>query len=413
MANTLTTLDAALKQLYRAKNLGDATYKRRPMFAAMPKFEGFGGRNMPVPVKYGQGVGGSGSVFATAQANVSAVLYEDFLLTGINLYHVTQFTGESLDYSTNDAMAFVRGLKTKVDSAFGALSDAIESYLPRTGSGSLGTIGSMSTTTLTLADTDDVQVFEVGMELVHGTPTDGDTIGSSAAENTVTAVDRTAGTLTSDAAWTTTWSDPAIATDHIYVGGTAQNGTSNALPTIAGFGAWISSAGDSSFFGVDTTVDDRLSGNWHDGSAQLVEEALIDGASVAAAEGGAPDVCFIHPTSHRKLVKEVGSRTTYDKLMAKGPKGEMANIAFRGLVLDGPLGPVKVISANKCQSTRGWMLDSETWSLNSNGSAPKIISNDGLRIRAGASADNFECRLVFRGNLSCNAPGHNTGIVLA
>ena len=45
--------DAAMKQIYRPSNVKKLTYDMRPLTAMMPKFEGFGGRNMPVVVKWG------------------------------------------------------------------------------------------------------------------------------------------------------------------------------------------------------------------------------------------------------------------------------------------------------------------------------------------------------------------------
>jgi hypothetical protein len=62
--------DAAMKQIYRPSNVKKLTYDMRPGTALVPKFEGFGGRNMPVVVKWGHPMGRS-ITMTTAQAVAS------------------------------------------------------------------------------------------------------------------------------------------------------------------------------------------------------------------------------------------------------------------------------------------------------------------------------------------------------
>lgn len=418
MSSTHSSLDAALKQLYRNQNLGDTTYKRHPMFAALPKFEGFYGRNMPLVVKYGNGAGGGGT-FSDAQSNVSSLLYQDFTLTHVNMYQVAQIDGDALDMTASDAGSFIKGLKEKIDSSMAALADQLETYIPRDGNGWLATVGAVSSGSLTISDIDDVQVFEVGMSVYsvdeadkQGAPQ------NSGASEVIAGVNRSTGVLT---ATSTNWTDTLAsvdADDYICVEGYAYGDTgptgAAGYKVIAGFEGWVpeTAPGATAWFGVARNTDTRLGGSRHDGSSQLVEEAIIDGESIAAAEGGAPGVCFLHHTSNRKLVKEIGSKANYDRLSARGAEGP-AKFGFRSIVLDGSMGPIQVVAANKCQSNRAWLLDLDTWVLASNGPAVKIIQNDGLRIRARASADGFECRLVFRGNLGCKAPSHNCNVKLA
>ena len=93
---TIVSADAALKQIYKPGYMNDVVYKDRPLLALLPKSENFGGRNMPVVLEYGHPAGRS-QVFATAQTNATPALYEDFLLTRVHDYGVTQIDGETAD----------------------------------------------------------------------------------------------------------------------------------------------------------------------------------------------------------------------------------------------------------------------------------------------------------------------------
>lgn len=408
---TTTSFDAALKQLYRDSNLQVTTYTRRPMLATLPKFEGFGGRNMPIVNLYGNAMGRS-ATFATAQTNATSLSVEDFLLTRINDYSVATIEGEVAEASKGDNVAFLSALKAQIDSAMNALSDAIETFLPRSGTGTIGQVSSGSTVsnqTITLEDINDVTNFEVGMVL-RGTSTDGGAYDTG--QETLAGVNRVTGVLTAtSAAWNTVMTDLA-ASDFLVVSGDAANAGANIK--ISGFDAWFPSSAPSAtaFFGVDRTADSRLYGQTHDGSSQPIEEALIDGASKAAREGGAPDICYINQVQMRRLIKQLGSKVEYNKVTAQRAQGEFASVGFRGVAVQGDNEIIKVVAANKVQSNVGWMLDSDTNMLATLGPPVKFLMLDGNRILRQSSADGYEVRLGFRGNFGSKAPNWNVRITL-
>ena len=111
---TIASADAALKQIYKPGYIADVCYKDRPLLAMLPKFEGFGGRNMPIVLEYGHPAGRS-QVFATAQANATPGLFEDFLLTRVHDYGVTQIDGETADAMESDRYSWVRGMSNQID----------------------------------------------------------------------------------------------------------------------------------------------------------------------------------------------------------------------------------------------------------------------------------------------------------
>ena len=142
-STTQSNFDPALKQIYRDSNVQKLTYTMRPLLGMLPKFEGFGGRNMPIVLQYGNPMGRS-AVFATAQSNRTQVRVEDFLLTRRNNYQVASIDGEVIESTRGDSYAFLAALKLKIDTAMMNLSDDVETELFRSGEGWIAQIGSLT-----------------------------------------------------------------------------------------------------------------------------------------------------------------------------------------------------------------------------------------------------------------------------
>jgi len=138
-----------------------------------------------------------------------------------------------------------------------------------------------------------------------------------------------------------------------------------------------------------------------------IEEALVSGAAKAARAGARPDTCLMSYESYINLEKSLGSRVRYDELKARD-----ADVGFRSLSVQGPNGVISVVPDQNCQADVAYMLQLDTWSLNSLGGAPHILDLDGNRILRQSTADAYEVRVGFYGNLACNAPGYNVRIAL-
>jgi hypothetical protein len=410
-STTTTNFDPALKQLYKPENLADLNYDIRPFFGLLMKNEGFGGRNMPVVIKYGNPVGGRSAAFATAQSNRSHVRVEDFLLTRVSDYQIATIDSEVIEATRGDTYAFLSALKTKVDGSFAALSDAIESFLFRSGTGALAQIGSIAANDsgtserITLLQTEEICNFEVDMVLVSSAA-DGGALRATPASSTIASVDRSAGTfLVGDLTAGTDWA----ANDFLYVQGDAAAAGSNVK--ISGLAAWLpATVTSTSFFGVDRTTESRLAGLVHTGTGDTLEDVGIDAQSKVGREGGKPDLWLMHNAQYRRLVKELGAKKVYTDVMARYGAGNVANIGYRGVVIEGDYGPIHCVPANKCQATLSWMLSSDAWKLHTLGPATKFLMEDGLRILRQSNADGYEVRMVFRGNLACKAPIHNARV---
>lgn len=400
----LTSMNAALKELYDGQVVENLVYADNPFLALVPKKTDFGGKYKPVPIITGVSQGRS-ATFADAQTNQTAVSIQSFLLTRVSDYSIATIDNQTMLASRTDKMSFLEGAKLVVDGAFRSITNSLSSALFRSGTGSIGAIGSISTGVITLSNANDVVQFEVNQTL-QANATDGGT--PRAALGYVIAVNRSAGTVTvsatgiGGAAGTPSGWAPA---DFLLVQGDVN-------AKVKGLAAWLPSTapttGDS-FFGVDRSQDvTRLAGIRYDGSAQSIEESLIDSSSLLAREGGKPDVCITNFATYAALEKSLGSKVQYVDM--KGP----AEIAFRGIMVNGANSMIKVFPDRNCQPNKGYLLQMNTWTLNSLGDAPQILRyGDGLEMLRVSNADAGEVRIGYYANLATNAPGWNANVTFS
>jgi len=80
------------------------------------------------------------------------------------------------------------------------------------------------------------------------------------------------------------------------------------------------------------------------------------------------------------------------------------DIGFEALAFMGPKGMIKVISDLNVQKGVGWMLQLDTWHLESLGEAPQILDDDGLTILRNPNADAYDVRVGYYANSTCEAP---------
>jgi len=375
-----------------------------PFLAMVKKNTDFGGKYKPVPIITGVSQGRS-ATFASAQTNQSPVQIQSFLLTRVSDYSIATIDNQTMLASRTDKMAFLEGAKLVIDGAIRSCTNSVASAIFRSGTGSIGKISSISSGVITLANLADVVQFEVNMVL-QANATDGGAT-PRAALGYVVAVNRSAGTVTVSGSMGGSAASPS---------GWAQNdfllvqGDLNAKAK--GLAAWLPAtaptAGDS-FFGVDRSVDTwRLGGGRYDGSAQSIEEALIDASSLLAREGGKPDVCITNFATYSALEKALGSKIQYADL--KGP----AEIAFRGIMVNGANSVIKVFPDRNCQASTGYLLQMNTWAMEGLGDVPQILRyGDGLEMLRVYNADAGEVRVGAYYQLRTNAPGWNANVTFS
>ncbi len=236
--------------------------------------------------------------------------------------------------------------------------------------------------------------------------TAGGTIVTAGALGYVIAVNRTGGTITVSATagggagtpvnWSTSFPFLNI------------QGDSNAK--FPGLAAWLptTAPGATPFFSVDRSSDSRLYGSSWAGANQSIEEAIIDAAAQLDAQGGQPDLFVLSTRGFSALVKAMGARAVVEQFRND------TQVGFRGIELIASSGPIKVIGDRFCPGQIGYMLQTDTWSLNTNGPAPQILDyEDGTYWLRSATTDSTEVRMGYSGALSCNAPAWNGAVTLA
>ncbi len=326
-----------------------------------------------MPLIYGTPQGRS-ATFSNSQGNQTAPYLASFFVYRVSNYQLATITNELLEATKDSAGAFVDEAKLVMDTSFRNISNDLAHDLFGDASGSRGSISSITSGVIVLVDPNSVVNFEVGMALVSyavsGTTYSQST---SAAIGYVIAVNRSSGTVTvsatagGSAGTPTNWSTsfPLLAVQGDSVATTAgASGTTASFLKVSGLPAWLPTtaptSGDS-FWGIDRSVDvTRLAGVRFDGSAESIEEALIDGSSLVAREGGQPDMCFMNFASYAALEKSLGSKVQYVDV-----KHDEADIAFAGIKIHAPYGPITVIPDRSCPAQTAYLLQMDVWKFRS------------------------------------------------
>jgi hypothetical protein len=411
---------AALKELYTGDDyMQDLVYKKNPFLALVPKDEspsGFAGKYIPVPMIYGAPQGRS-ATFANAQSNQTAPSLASFFVYRVSNYAVASITNELLEATKDNAGAFIDEGKLVMDTAVRNISNDLAADLFRDGSGVRGQISVISTGVITLVNLADVVQFEVGMVLRSYNSSFAQATGNN--PGYVIAVNRSSGQVTVSASaggiagTPTNWSSTFLNLVQDGDNPAAATATSTALK-VSGLAAWLPttapSTGDS-FWGVDRSVDPvRLAGVRYDGSAQSIEEALIDGAALVAREGGQPDMCFMNFASYSALEKSLGAKVQYVSV-----QHDTAEISFKGIQINAPYGPITIIPDRNCKAQTAYLLSLQNWKFRSLGKAPHILTYgmEGLDALRVSNADAVEIRWGYYGNLVSNAPGWSAVVQLS
>lgn len=416
---------AALKELYTGDDyMKDLVYKKNPLLALIPKDEspsGFAGKYIPVPLIFGTPQGRS-ATFSNAQNNQTAPQLASFFVYRVSNYQIATITNELLEATKDNAGAFIDEAKLVMDTAFRNISNDMASDLFRSGTGSRGQVsaitlsGSTTAVSITLTNRSDVNQMEVGMTLVS-TATDGGTPSSDTV--IITKVDRSNGILTgtSSVSPSNTLGANWAANSYLVVQGDIPSSGASSTGSflkISGLAAWGPTsvvASNDSFWNVNRSQDTRMQFTIAQGTAsETIEEALIDAASQVAEIGGQPDMCFMNFTSYAALEKSLGSKVQYVDV-----KHEEADIAFAGIRVHAPYGPITVIPDRNCPPKLAYLLQMDTLKFRSLGKAPHILTYgleglEGLRV---GNADALEIRIGYYGNLICNAPCWNAVVQLS
>lgn len=401
---TVTALQNILKTKYDQKKFYQLFYRKAAFAGMIQKDEKFGGNNARISLRYGAPQGGS-MLFATAQSNKTTSSDVAFLLTRARDYQVSGITGEALGASEGDENSIYSGLKGEMEGSMRNLNRSIQITMWRNGGGQRGKgdgAYSVAGATATLQTPADIVNFEVGMKVTMSS-TDGTSGAQRVGSLTVQAVNRVAGTITFSANINAGVTSP-VNTDYFFR--QDDHAQTSGVAVAKGVAAWLPTtaptAGDN-FFGVDRSVDTtRLAGVLYAGNGGNKEETLIDAAELAGREGADDLTCFVNNLDRADIVKSLGSKAMYEPV-----KSTDGTIGYRALVIEGPDGPIKILSDINVPKGTFNMLQLDTWIMKSIKGAPRLLDDDGSKMLREASSDGYEWRMGAYYQIGCEAPGYN------
>lgn len=422
---------AALKELYTDDKdyMKNIVYAKNPWLAMIPKNEspdGFAGKYIPVPLEYGNPQGRS-HTFANAQNQQTASDVASFFVYAVADYQLVTITNLLMEQTKSNAGAFVDEASRTLDNGFRNLSNNMAFELFSGGTATRGSflassVSGSTTVTLTLASSQQVVQFEIGMTLQAS-----DTDGGAALQNTpgtidaiqLTSVNRATGVISGtvvQGAPQTSWATGA-ATKYLQVLGDIGIGGSTTVAGmlgLSGLAAWVPSVdppANDNFWGVNRSADPtRLAGIRYDASAQSISEGITNALGLANREGAAPDLIIMDFVSYTTLINELGAKVQYVQL-----EHDDVEVAFEAIHFHSAYGKIPVLADRSCPAQTAYCLTRDTWKLRTLGKAPHILTYgleglEGLRV---GNADALEIRIAYYGNCICSAPGYNMVVKLS
>lgn len=401
MANlSLTDIAPVLEELYSDETLDDFLYRDNPTLGMLRKSQEGGGEFRIVPIAYATAQGRSAS-FANSQTYAVGTQRKQFQVPWVSNYQTAGIDGNVIDDASGNKTMVIDHVKFETDAAVKNLTDDIASNIFRNHGGSRGVVSAISTTRVTLTNPEDVVNFEVGME-VQGDTTDGTSGAVHSGSATITAIDRDNGYLDTDSNWTSQISSLA-ANDHLFAYGDfglKARGLLSWIPSTA------PTSGDS-FLGVDRSTDVvRLAGVRYTGTGQSLESAIVQGCARVRRwkKTGRIDLAVMNPIAWAKLaISQDGKRMGGVK-----SQDTKAVFSYDAIMVATPSGDVPVIADPNCQPDKIWLLNTDTWTVESvNGPLVRVVQEDGVKFLRQYNADGYEVRCKARWNMYCTDPGAN------
>lgn len=431
MSVSVSSLQFALKTLWPQDRIKNLAYKDHPFFAMVQKNEDFYGENMYIVLQDRRPAGRS-ATFSTAKT-ISETDYGSpggcrFLLERAKDYAVFGLDTESMLAASRDQGALIRGYERTMQGAVEGLSASLASALVRGKFGIKGTVDLSTNANLThvdeafgtdkdglkiiLQNKEDIVNFEVGMYISASASATTISAVDLADSGTVTAayvgrVDRDEGSITLNAGANVTAADALSGVHYLYEVGDALSTTGYKS---LGLSDWLPSTAPTSasadFLSVIRSVDPvRRAGARIDISSLNPEEGLATALTKMAVHNAAPKMLFVNPTDFLNIIISLGSKVETEYM-------SVATINFESVKVRGPRGVVSVVADADVPKATAYLLDMSTWTFHSMGAAPQILDQDGAILHRAESSDLWQGRMVYFGNLACDAPGHNARLTM-
>lgn len=317
--------------------------------------------------------------------------------------------------SFGDSLSFVNGVKGEVEGQAYSVSRDVARALWSDGGNTLGQISATSTvasTTITLANIDDIVNFDEGVVVMAASTNPGVSGAGTVRTGTATilGLDRMAGTLTITGNWSTAITG-LTAGDFLFpVGGVDAGAYAVGGYGAKGVPAWIPDTapapGGPLFYQVQRGSDaTRLAGVRYDGRGNSVDEAIQILGTYLKRENQSVDTCFIHPKNWHRLNQAANTKTYFSVNPEVG--GKKAKFGYEAFAVVTAAGTVKVIADPQVRSDRVYLLRQDAWTLYSTGKCPETVMDDGDKTSRVVDQNQFELRMVADFVLACQDPASN------
>ena len=405
----ITAATPILKQYYTKMKVETLVFKSSA-FGIMPKDTSGGGSTYEGTVRSAIA---SNASFLDTQAfatNTSASVFKRWSVAWRSGYTRALVSGQSLDATRNDSVAFAKAIITETEGAYDEIAQQIGAAIWSSGGGAIGQISVASNValdTITLAIPLQAINFRVGQTLQTGI-TDGTSGAVKATSRTVLSVNILTGTVQVSAAWNT--GVAAAALDYIFPAGDFGL-------AFQGIPAWIvppdvglvnrTAALAASFNGVVRSSDPvRLGGAYYEGNGAPKKESLIQLGMILTLLGAKPSHIFLHPLDFADLQKDLQtSAQIVTETAYKNPQ-----IGFGAIQWVGPFGAVKIMTDPFVPQGYGFILQMDTWKLASMEMIPQTKLWDNLQWLRSVGADQYEYRTLYRACTFCSMPGWNGSV---
>lgn len=384
MATSLAFSDIqdALREAYQGGSTDDLLARDHPMVGMIMRDRKFAETKKRIPIKYGRPQGAS-PVFATAQTNAYAALADAFEVTTVDIYQVANVAGRLVEQAQiANGDRFLKELVGVIDDSMEELGNRIAWQAYRSDGGAIGTVGSGTSSPITMTNIEEVDALEVGMVISANDTNNSTTMRSGT--GVISAIDYNTGIVT----YTGTITSLAV-NDYIFI--SSFEGAS-----ASGLEAWCpeTAPGATSFFGVVRNTNSRLGGTRLDASTFTPEEVFARANSRTARLPKKPDAWFMHPTDIANMEISLSSA----KMVPI--ESRTYNFGYEAFSAYG----AKVVEDADCPRGVMWGMCFDHVEMMSIGDAPKLLNSDGNDILRAATADQYEARLGGRWQINTDAP---------
>lgn len=411
MAALFADATNVLKRLYDTDVPQNLATRERVLLSKLSKKDDFAGDDMSIPIRVQnpQAAGPNPAVAYSAAftGGTMANAYKRFLLTKYDCFNSVKLDRKAIMAARGKGKgAFVDLLQDATDGMLDELGALASRWVYGNGTAQIGSRGSISTETVTLAIAGDAKNFFAGQQLVvyNGSGASFRTITSASGNGgiyvTVASVDEENGKFvltTGDAAAIGSFTDGDFF---------APAGVTSSFLAFPGLASWLplTTPSATAFFGMDRSVDPtRLAGVRLDNSTGSIEDNIMTVAERIKNVGKKhPGDVFLNPTNFTTLEKSVDGKHIY------GEGTKTADVGFEKIRIMTSGGAVTVHADPDCPTNRGYVLDLASWDFHHMGGFPHLVDDGGGQLMCPIDGTNSVLiKGAFYGAIACNAPGRN------